>query len=152
VHPKVQTGSLELAWRADAVGLTCSPQTAFTGSASPPPDYLVRLKPVFGAKPLLVTRAAVQVDGKQPLFLAEQASFTRRLLQNCYWLDAAIVAYPELLGSGTGEPARDVALRVVENDRPALRAWQSVLHWKRVKHLTVPLTEAAAAPENAPVN
>jgi hypothetical protein len=97
--------SLAVAAAADAVGLTSYPQAALKLPTQVPPDYLLSFREVLGERPLLVTQLAVRPEEKLgPARVVQdvQATWLRRLLQNCYWLDAALVAYPDLVTEGNG--------------------------------------------------
>ncbi|HTE17222.1 MAG TPA: hypothetical protein VK689_02445, partial [Armatimonadota bacterium] len=132
--------SLAVAVAADAVGLTSYPQSALKLPTQVPPDYLLSFRKVLGERPLLVTKLAVRPEEKLgPARVVQdvQATWLRRLLQNCYWLDAALVAYPDLVTEETGRAASPVALRVGAEARLGLGVWRNVFGWQRVARLTL---------------
>jgi hypothetical protein len=131
----------------DEIGITTCPQSAFATPADLPTDYLLSLQQTLAPnsgealrKPILITRLLLRYDEQpQPPGLA-QAGFLKHLEQACYWLNAVMVACPELV---TDEEKGPFALRVRDQGRPALTLWESALAWKKVDHLTA---EAAAQP------
>jgi hypothetical protein len=118
----------------DAVGLTSCPQSVFFKPEELPSDYLLSFKAAL-QKPVLLTRLAVTLDEREGRQQLAQAQFLKRLLQNCYWLDAALVAYPEWRTDG--EANSGAWLRAGEQDRLALAVWREVLQWKRVPKLSL---------------
>jgi outer membrane protein assembly factor BamB len=131
----ILTDSLTLAADVDAVGLTSYPQAGFLKPQDVPPDYFGSFKRTFGDRPVLVTRLGVRLDDKPAVGPAFQAGFVRRLLQNCYWLDAPVVAYPDLIAEAPDDALAPMALRVGKEARPALAVWRDVFRWKRVSRL-----------------
>jgi hypothetical protein len=70
-------------------------------------------------------------------------AFLKHLAQACYWLDAKMVAYPDLI---TDAKESGLALRVRDQGRPALTVWEDVLSWKRVPRLTAEEQQPVAGP------
>jgi outer membrane protein assembly factor BamB len=118
----------------DEVGLTTYPQSAYARGNEVPYDYLLRFREALGEKPLLISRLALQAEPPRAPAPVSQLLFLKRFFQSAYWIDAAVVAYPELFD---GANAARVALVADGKPRPALQAWTDVLGWKRVKRLTL---------------
>jgi outer membrane protein assembly factor BamB len=118
---------LEIAALVDEVGLTSYPQAAFLRPADMPPDYLLSARKVLNGKPVLLTRMAVKLDEKVPTGQLLQAWLVRRILQNCYWLEAPVVAYPDLVVEEKTAGAAPLALRVGKEPRTGLATWQEVI-------------------------
>jgi outer membrane protein assembly factor BamB len=115
----------------DAVGLTTHLLSAWVRPEDVPGDHLLSLKARLGEKPLLLTGASVELpENPRP----EQWGFLRRVLHLCYWLDAAVVVYPEVIPGG-GKP--EFVERVRDPDHPALDIWRDVLAYRPVKRLTL---------------
>ncbi|HTE17832.1 MAG TPA: PQQ-binding-like beta-propeller repeat protein, partial [Armatimonadota bacterium] len=132
--------SLAVAAAADAVGLTSYPQAALKQPTDVPPDYLLSFRKVLGERPFLVTKLAVKLDaavGPPAVVQQPQATWLRRLLQNCYWLDAALVAYPDLVAEEARRAASPLALRVGAEARLGLGVWRDVFGWQSVERLTL---------------
>lgn len=115
----------------DAVGLTSHPQSAFRHVREMPGDYLLAARRLVGDKPLLVTGIRVKVPERD--WPPPRISYLRRMLQLCYWLDAELVVYPEVI---VEEKEKELAARAREPDHPALGTWDDVLSWKRVGRLS----------------
>lgn len=138
----------ELAMLVDAVGLASDPQAAFRRASDVPGDYFLGLRKLFGAKPLVVTRLAVRYSEVVLHGNADPNNYLARLLQACYWLDAPVVAYPQLLATPGGQKAEPEALLARTTVRPALAAWLHARSWERVEQLTL-ATLSPTAPEQA---
>ncbi len=136
-----------LADAVDAIGLSTCPQAAFAQPAQIPGDYLLALKAAIPGKPLLITRLLARGVPRGPRGALEQAAFLKRLFQVAYWLDAPLVAYPELRAAGAGD---ERALFAGDQPRPALAVWRDVLAWKRVARLTAAAPAPASPPPPAP--
>jgi hypothetical protein len=127
---------VEPAWEqlvalVDAVGLTTHLLSAWVRPEEVPGEHLVGLRARFGEKPVLVTGASVELpENPRP----EQWGFLRRVLHLCYWLDASVVVYPEVI-AGAGKP--EFVERVKDPDHPALDSWRDVLAYKPVQRLTL---------------
>lgn len=138
-----------IAGMVDGIGLTLRPQTAFRNTGVLPPDYLLRLRRFVPGKPMLVTRIVVEADAPGRIARGDQAGYARRVLQCCYWLNARMVAQPELMGypetavgenGGRTDPIRQIAQK-----------WQRVVTWERVNKLTAkPPQLASPLPVPAP--
>jgi hypothetical protein len=120
----------ELAALADAVGLTTYPQSGYVDPGQMPLEHLTGAARPFAPKPVLITRAGIAVDERSGLPLALQAGWVQRLLLSCYWLDAPVVAYPDLAAERADTEPGQVALRVGETERKALLPWKEVFAWK----------------------
>jgi outer membrane protein assembly factor BamB len=121
----------------DEVGLTSCPQAAFAVPTEIPGDYFLALKPLFGKRPLLITSLNANLDPASKTPEVEQASYLRHLVQCCYWLDAKLVAYPEVARAETAKaPTADPALRAGDKERLGLAMWRNTLTWKRVARLS----------------
>lgn len=128
----------------DALGISSYPQCAYARPENVPGDHFLALKDALAkdvpGKPLLVTQLLVWRNLKLGDAAARQASFVRRALRACYWLDAPLVAYPEALEEPKmmGASLRAVASKdgKLPSGDPELE-WREVLAWKRVEKLTV---------------
>lgn len=122
----------------DEIGLTSLPQSAFNSPMEILGDYLLGLKAMLPQKPILLTRLAMQWDETEKTPEVTQASYLKHLIQTAYWLNAELVAYPDLQGEkrAAGEKEPDLALRVGMQDRLAAAYWRDTLQWKRVSRLT----------------
>jgi hypothetical protein len=132
-RPEEREGLRSLIDQVDEVGLTSWPQAAHTRGLELPGDHLLAVRMALGDKPLLITKLAVWYDEQRPARAFEQTAFLKRFFQTCYWLDALVVAYPDLV---TDAMSGELALRVGGQARPALAVWQDVLSWKRVERLS----------------
>ncbi len=138
---------------ADAVGLTSHPQSAFRDLTAVRGDYLLALREALPRKPLLVTRMSMRVPEQRTMHQEEHLGYLRRLLQLCYWLDASLVVYPEVVPERSTGP---FAEEVRNPDRPALGHWNDVLAFRRVDRLSAAPPrpedgeEKAATPEGDP--
>jgi hypothetical protein len=88
-----------------------------------------------------------RVDPKRTSPELQQAAFLRRLLQVSYWLEAAVVAYPDAVSD---DPENAFALRTGDRDRPAATSWEATLAWKRVRELTANPAEREAGSRPGP--
>lgn len=138
----------ELASAADEVGLTSYPQAAFVEPRQIMVDYLLNVRKLFSTRPILVTRAAVQVTTSD-VGTFTQGAFMGCLRQNCYFLDASFIAYPDLVAedAGAGAAAGSLALRVGKDARPGLSVWRDLLSWK---HVGIHPLSLEARPEEGP--
>ena len=142
----------------DELGLASCPQSAFPSPEDVPRDYFLAVKQALDAKRLIVSNLQLELRQNTPAGQVEQASFLKHLTQNCYWLDAALVACPDLPLSPAHLPTPEVLNKA--NARPVLPSvaaidvldiWRDVLRWERVERLTlspnlaVPPTGAAPA-------
>lgn len=132
----------------DEVGLTTAPQSVFNSPLEFPGDYFLSLQAVLPKKPVLLTRLAMHWDETDKTPEVTQAAYLKRVIQTAYWINAELIAYPELLAAKrtAGDKMPDVALRVDKQDRLALAYWRDTLQWKRVTRLTA----AAADLEQQP--
>lgn len=136
------TPILELLAGVDAVGLASEPQTGFRLAEQIPPDYLVALRNALGRKPVLVTRLLVRVTGKSPREVAAEAGFLERLRLVCYWLNAEMVARPDIEFKNPGAWPSDLKLSPSQLVELASAGWDLLPHWKRVGQLSVAPPEA----------
>ena len=138
-----QKALISLFDEVEAVGLTSIPQSAFKLPAEIPGDYLLGLKATLPKKPLLLTRLAMRWDESDKTPEATQASYLKHVLQSPYWINAELVAYPELVvaKAAPGEKPAEMALRVESQERLALAYWRDSLQWKRVSRLTAAAAE-----------
>lgn len=134
---------LSLLDEVDEVGLTSVPQSAFKSPLDLPGDYLLGLKKELPKKPLLLTRIAVNWDKEDKTPEISQASFLKHVLQAAYWIDAELIAYPEMHGQPRtlGDETPETALGVEGTERLALAYWRDTLQWKRVSKLTAAAAE-----------
>lgn len=123
---------LSLLAEVDEVGLTTYPQSGNIGAEQVQPGYLLQSAARLGSRPLLVTRIGVRADQAGPTGLVNQAKFLKRVNRALYWLNAQVVAYPDVVGGKEAE----TALQAGEEARPALELWRDMLGWKRVESLT----------------
>jgi hypothetical protein len=125
---------LSLAEEVEEVALTTRPQSGFVQPRQMGPNYYLARRQELGNKPVLVTRVEARLD-ETDAALITQEQFMKRVLRLFYWLDARLVAYPNLrpVGKGSGP---DVALQVDAVRRPALSAWKDTLGWRWVQKLT----------------
>jgi outer membrane protein assembly factor BamB len=149
LRSKVETGELApILAEVDAVGLTSHPQSAFTRLGDVPGDYLLAVRARLLSRPILMTRSSVLIDGNVPPLKNQEPRFLRRLLQLCYWLDAQVVAYPEVATSGRNAEWDPL---VADPDHPALGSWQDVLTYRRVSRLALrPGADGVIAPGSEP--
>src|SRR5437763_1695462 len=82
-----------------------------------PSDYLLAIEEALGDKPVLVTAIEARMETDDRFVTIEQALLVKRLLQLCYWLDASLVAYPNVAADAKSDRA---ALLVNETARPSL--------------------------------
>ncbi|MCC2670379.1 MAG: hypothetical protein K0Q72_2850 [Armatimonadetes bacterium] len=136
---------LGLLKEVEEVGLSAFPQSGFTTEDRLPAGYLLALKPYLERKPILVTRLQVQVDGRSPMEVAKQAAFLPRLLRECYWLHAEIVARPEVSGQELAVWPKEAKVTLAEALQISQQGWNYVPHWTRVGELSVAVPEALAA-------
>jgi hypothetical protein len=123
---------LALVGLVDEVALTSRPQSAFGKAEEIPGDYLLGIRAMFSEKPVLVTAIEARMESDDKQVALEQALFVKGLLQLCYWLDAEMVAYPNLAADSMADRS---ALMVEEKARPALAPWAEALGWKKVRKL-----------------
>lgn len=128
--------ALPVTLEADEVGLTSYPQAAFTNPSMVPPTYLTDFKPAFGEKPVLITGLALRVGEKTPTEF-DRAWFLSRVLHSCYWLNARVVAYPDLVTDDKDAKVAEFALRIADRERMGLSVWREVFAWKKVDRLTL---------------
>jgi hypothetical protein len=136
---------LSLLSAVDVVGLSTEPQNGFQVPEQVPPDYLVVIRNALGRKPVLVTRVAVRITGKVPREVVAEAGFLERMRLACYWLNAELVARPDLdyrEPEGWPQKAEVSPAELVEL---AASGWNLLPRWKRVSQLSV-------APPADPVN
>lgn len=143
-----QRAILSLLDQVDEIGLTSLPQSAFTSPLEIPGDYLLGLKYELPQKPLLLTRLAVTWEKSDRTPEITQASFLKHVLQATYWINAELVAYPELIGpkQPAGDEKPDVVLGVAGEPRLALAYWRDTLQWKRVSQLSAPAAQFDTMP------
>lgn len=137
----------------DVVGLSTEPQNGFRLPEQVPPDYLVVIRNALGRKPVLVTRLAVRITGKSPREVAAEAGFLERIRLACYWLNAELVARPEISFREPEGWPRDAALSPAELVELAASGWNMLPRWKRVSQLSIapPVDPANRAPGYGPV-
>lgn len=123
-----------LADEVEVVGLTTRPQAGFIQAGQMGPNYFLARRAALGDKPVIITRMEARWDHTDSASVA-QTRFLKRLFQLTYWLNAQVVAYPDLTES-TGAAAADVRLRNGAMGRPAMAEWKSVLGWCHVEELT----------------
>jgi hypothetical protein len=146
-NPADQAEALTLFEELDAVGLTSAPETIFKTPAEIPGNYLLGAKAYLGDRPVALLQFRTRVDPKRTSPELQQAAFLRRLLQVSYWLEAAVVAYPDAVSD---DPENAFALRTGDRDRPAATSWEATLAWKRVQELTANPAEREAGSRPGP--
>lgn len=157
-------GKLELAGRqdlaplktllgvVDELGLASCPQSGFASPLEMPRDYFPAVRQALDSKRTVVTDLRVEPRQNTPAGQVE-AAFLKHLTQNCYWLDAALVACPDLpLSPPAPEPAGKPAAQPLHPGIAGVTlvdVWRDVLRWERVERLT--LSPNLAAPAGAAV-
>ncbi len=114
---------------ADAVGLTLRPQSAF-GPAQAPSHYLLPLRDLLRGRPLLVTRIALRQAGETQKERDATVAMLNRLAQLCYWLDARLIACPEVRRWEAGAATQEAG------DPLEATVWRTIVHWRRVGTLS----------------
>lgn len=126
---------LSLAAEVEAVGLSTRPQAAFIQAGQVGPQYLAARRQELGGKPVLITRLEARYDDSSVPSIV-QRQFLRKMFQTAYWLDALMVAYPDIRREEVSGAIADVTLASGSVHRPAMAEWKSVLGWKWVEALT----------------
>ena len=136
--PEIKTAdrqaAISLAAEVEEVALTTRPQSGFIQPRQMGPSYFLARRQELGNKPVLITRMETRFDETDAASLTQE-QFMHRLFRLLYWLDARVVAYPDLRPSGKGS-GLDVALQMGPVRRPALAEWKDPLSWKWVQKLT----------------
>lgn len=137
-----------LASFVDVIGLTTHPQSAFRNAGVIPPDYLLRIRGLLPQTPLIFTRIRIDADATGAIARQAQALYGRKILQNCYWLNAQLIASPEFRDASKSEE-RD---KPTDPVRQIVEKWRSVVGWERVSRLSVrsPLSLSASVDEAKP--
>jgi len=138
--------TLTLLREVTAVGLTTYPQAGYLTADLMPTEYMLTIKRYLQQKPLLFTGVTVRVDGKTPREVAAQTAFLPRMMQQLYWLDAKLVAKPDIQYTESPAWPKDLKYKPLDLVAPALSGWETLPRWERVSRLSVTLPETESPP------
>ncbi|HTE21009.1 MAG TPA: hypothetical protein VK689_21800, partial [Armatimonadota bacterium] len=143
VGPTSRGKQVTLVTEVDEVGLTTYPQAGNIQPNQMARDYFIKLRRLLGGKPVLLTRVAVHWNDSEIAGLL-QTQYLKHLFRVLYWLDARVVAYPDLTGAGEGPVRSNAVLWLGGKERPALQVWWETLDWRQVPELTAKVPEPDA--------